>query len=377
WLIEKVKEVKIESIHLVPSLLSLLLQDGLEQCISLKKVFTIGERLPVAVQREFFRKLPQAQLFVFYGCTEAPGATFREILPNEGFGDRVILGKPQNNKKIYLLDKYKVPVPIGVPGEIFVGGRISRGYVKNNTLTRERFIPDPFTGKPGDRMYQTGDMGRFLEDGNIEYLGRTDFQVKIRGIRIEPAEVDIRVTEHPSILECVTVAKEDASGDNRLISYYVRNKQAQPLKENELSEFIRKRLPEYMVPAAFVAIDKIPLLFNGKIDRKSLPDLEIVGSRISEAAQGSVLEKQLTDIWEEILDAKQVSRRDNYFELGGNSLKVLRLCQRIKSDLDKTVSVAEVYENPTIKNLAKLLQDEKRGERFSHFFGGASGQTPI
>jgi non-ribosomal peptide synthetase component F len=269
WLIETIQHNQVVSLNLVPSMLAmLLLQDEMKNCTSLKQVFTVGERLPVSVQREFFKQLPQAKLYVFYGTTEAPSATFREIQPDEDYGDRVILGKPMVNKKIYLLDKHGVPVPIGVPGEIHVGGSISRGYIHNESLTKERFIPNPFTGKLGDRMYQTGDLARYLPDGNIEYLGRTDFQVQIRGIRIELGEIEACLSSHPRICDTVVIAHSRSDQDTILVAYFTPGTgEVPPVKD--LRKHVHTRLPDYMVPSLFIQLDAFPLNTSGKIDRKT------------------------------------------------------------------------------------------------------------
>lgn len=379
WMIDAIQREQVETLNLVPSMLSLLIYEGIENCTSIKKVYTVGERLPVSLQREFFKKLPEAKLFVFYGCTEAPAATFREVLPDENYGDRVVLGKPNFNKRIYLLDEFKVPAPLGIPGELFVGGKISRGYSNNQALTNERFIQDPFVDVEEARMYQTGDMGRFLPDGNIEFLGRTDFQVQVRGIRVEPAEIDLSLAGHQGVGESVTIAREDASGDYRFITYFVPSNTEAPPASKDLSDYLKTKLPYYLVPAKFVQMDRIPLLLNGKIDRKSLPIEEIVGTRESDenSSPRNKQEADLVALWELVIDVKQIGIHDNFFDLGGNSMNILRVSHRIKQSTGKTISIADIIAHPTIAELSQLLDSTEESTNYIHKFGGEGDKTPI
>jgi amino acid adenylation domain-containing protein len=379
WMIKNIQEQQVETLNLVPSMLSVLLEKGLEKCTSIKKVFTVGEQLPVAVQKKFFNYFPDAKLYVFYGCTEAPTATFREILPDEDYGDRVVLGKPAINRKIYILDEFGVQVPVGVIGEIFIGGKISRGYIHNEALTKERFVVDPFCGQDGARMYQTGDLGRFLEDGSLEYLGRTDFQVQIRGIRIELGEIEFCAGLYPGVRECVTIAQEDSTGDNRLIAYIVPTDLNSYPDTTGLRQFLRERLPEYMIPAAFVVIDQVPLTTSGKIDRKSLPREKILGSGKSDDQNvpRTSLEQNLIKIWEDILDAKQVGKKDNFFALGGSSIKVMKLCHRVGQELGMAMSVATVFQYPTVELMAQSIGVDSKCENYALHFGGTSSRTPL
>ena len=291
----------------------------------------------------------------------------------------MVLGKPNFNKRVYILDEFKVPVPIGIPGEIYVGGKISRGYIHNEALTQKRFVQDPFSEDDGARMYQTGDMGRFLPGGNVEFLGRTDFQVQIRGIRVEPAEIDVCVARHPGISECVTIAREDGKGEYRFISYFVPKEEETCPSPQELAEFLRGKLPYYLMPSKFVSLNRIPLLLNGKIDRKSLPTEEIVGTRDSDeySSPRNKQEFDLVALWELVLNVKQIGIHDNFFDLGGNSMNILRVCHRIKQTTGKTISVADIFAHPTIAKISQLLENGNPRTRYVQKFGGDGDGTPL
>ncbi|MCZ6671887.1 MAG: amino acid adenylation domain-containing protein [Verrucomicrobia bacterium] len=368
WLLRTIQNKQVESLNLVPSMLSfLLLQEGIERCTSLKKVYTVGERLPVSVQKEFFKKLPNAKLFMFYGCTEAPAATFREILPDEDYGNRIILGKPMVNKKMYLLDEFRVPVPVGVPGEIYIGGPISRGYIHNDALTQERFLPNPFTGSAGGRMYQTGDIGRFLEDGSIEYLGRTDFQVQIRGIRIELGEIESCLSSHSKINEAVVLAKISPQKNTLLVAYYIANTDKKNPSDTELRKHIRGNMPDYMVPAIFIQLDSFPVNANGKIDRLNFPDPDSIrrirnGRFVFEGY--SATEYNLNTIFWRVLGSHHILKSDSFFDIGGDSLLAVEAINHINKEFDIKLRVPDFYEHPTIIDLGKLINSSGFKSKF-------------
>lgn len=377
WLVNIIQSEAVESLCLVPSMLALLLlQKGFDQCTSIKKVLTVGESLPVSVQEDFFKALPQAQLVVYYGCTEAPSATVRKIDPKEDYGDRVVLGKANVNRKIYLLDEFGVPVPIGVPGEIFIGGTISRGYIHNESLTAERFIPDTFSKQKGARMYQTGDLGRFLTDGSLEYIGRTDFQVQIRGIRIEPGEIEGVLARHPMVQQCVVLAREDEPGNKQLVAYWLAVGSEFPTSK-ALRRYLQKSLPEYMTPSSFVRLDSFPLTPNGKIDRLAFPRPPKVNlDPLAEHIQPRTLtEERIARIWIKCLrlpesspskGPSQIHIHDNFFEVGGHSLIAAQLINQIRSDLQVEMPINQLFESPTIAQLAAYVEaesaDHKPGE---------------
>ncbi|HEX7640719.1 MAG TPA: condensation domain-containing protein, partial [Burkholderiaceae bacterium] len=269
---------------------------------------------------------------------------------------RVPIGRPIGNTQIYILDAMQQPVPLGVSGEIHIGGTgVTRGYRNRPGLTAERFIADPFSGTPGARMYRTGDLGCFRPDGHIEYLGRNDHQVKIRGFRIELGEIESQLSRHPSIRETVVIAREDVPGERRLVAYLTQNGEA-AASTDELRTSLRESLPDYMVPSAFVVLDALPLTPNGKLDRKALPAPE-QGAYVSqsyEAPQGEI-EEILAGIWQELLRVECIGRHDNFFDLGGHSLLAVQLMTRIRQGLGREMALRQLFEHPTVAALARQL----------------------
>jgi thioesterase domain-containing protein/acyl carrier protein len=258
-----------------------------------------------------------------------------------------------------LLDAYGEPVPVGVAGEIHIGGAgVARGYLNRPELTAERFVRDPFAPQDG-RMYKTGDLGRWLPDGNIEFLGRNDFQVKIRGFRIEPGEIEAALAQQPGIAQACVIAREDNPGDKRLVAYVV----AAPdrvLDPAALRRDLERRLPGYMVPAAFVALERLPLTPNGKLDRRALPAPQWAGDAY-EAPVGEV-ECLIAEIWREVLALEQVGRQDHFFELGGHSLLAMRLVSQLRQRLGIELSLRALFEAPTLAGLAERVEAIKGGQ---------------
>ncbi|WP_010453228.1 condensation domain-containing protein, partial [Pseudomonas asplenii] len=272
----------------------------------------------------------------------------------DGFAPHI--GKPVGNTQFYLLDEQQQPVPMGVPGEIYIGGAgVARGYLNRDDLTAERFLQDPFSQDTTARMYRTGDLGRYLADGNIEYLGRNDDQVKIRGFRIELGEIDARLAKHPAIHEAVVTAREDVPGDKRLVAYYTLAEGLASVDIDSLRRHLQEKLPEYMVPAIYVALEKLPLTPNGKLDRKALPapDLDAVISRGYEAPQGET-ESILARIWADVLKVERVGRHDHFFELGGHSLLAVSLMERMRQ-AGLTADVRVLFGQPTLAALAAAV----------------------
>ncbi len=297
-----------------------------------------------------------------YGPTEcAVVATSGRI----GFaGEAIHIGRPISNGRAYILDRAGQPVPIGVRGELFIGGAgVARGYLGRPELTEERFAPDPYSPEPGARMYKTGDLARHLPDGNIEFLGRSDSQVKIRGFRIELGEIEAKLAASEGVREAVVLAREDSLGTKRLVAYYTsaganeRDSQQQSPRGETLRQQLAAQLPEYMVPAAFVALNALPLTPNGKIDRAALPDPahEAFANARFEAPVGPI-ESALAQIWCEVLALESVGRNDNFFELGGHSLNATQVVSRVRRDLGVAPSVRAIFESPTLRGLAARLR---------------------
>jgi acyl-coenzyme A synthetase/AMP-(fatty) acid ligase len=301
---------------------------------SLREIITAGEQLhmsqPIA---RFVERLEDCHLYNHYGPTESHVVTAFPVthLPS-GWPTLPPIGRPIANTQVYILDTSLQPVPIGVPGELHIGGvALARGYLNRPELTAATFIPHPFSTEPGARLYKTGDLARYLPDGNIEFLGRLDYQVKIRGFRIELGEIESLLSHHPAIREAVVVAREDKPGDRRLVAYLRPHQQACPTSA-ELRSFLTQKLPDYMVPSAFVFLDALPLTANGKIDRRALPAPDQRRRELEETyvAPRSPLEELLAKVWQEVLGVERVSVYDNFFNIGGHSLLSMRVIASVE-----------------------------------------------
>ncbi|MGJ0427606.1 amino acid adenylation domain-containing protein, partial [Methylobacter sp.] len=303
----------------------------------------------------------QTKLVNTYGPTEATVSCTAAYVKHNPEMASVTIGRPMANTRIYFLDAQGEPVPVGVAGELFVAGDgVGRGYLNRPELTTERFIQDPFSSDPNARLYKTGDLGRWLADGSIEFLGRNDFQVKVRGFRIELGEIEARLAGHPAVRETAVLAREDGSGGKRLVAYYTGDAD---LTVDELRAHLAETLPEYMVPAAFVYLEALPLTANGKLDRKALPapDGEAYAARGYEAPQGQT-EQTLAAIWAELLKVEQVARHDNFFELGGHSLLAVTLIARMRQ-AGLNIDVRALFSAPTLAGLAALADSGSQAEQ--------------
>ncbi|MGY3698971.1 non-ribosomal peptide synthetase component F/aryl carrier-like protein [Bradyrhizobium sp. USDA 3240] len=306
------------------------------------------------------RRLPAASIVNAYGPTEGTVCATTWSCPDEFDGAIVPIGRPIANARVYLLDAYGAPVPFGAAGELYIGGAgVARGYLNRPELTAERFIASPFVD--GDRLYRTGDLGRYLPDGNLEFLGRNDEQVKIRGFRIEPGEIAARLCEHAWVREAVVVAQQDGAGEKRLVAYVVCASEAGSDEDDggglagALRAHLSARLPDYMVPAAFVRLAALPLTVNGKLDRKALPGPADAAYALAayEAPRGEV-ETMLAGIWAELLGVERIGRHDNFFELGGHSLLAVQLMERLRR-LSLGVEVRTLFARPVLCDLAASL----------------------
>ena len=349
-----------------PSLLKVLPTEGLD---NLETIISAGE----ACTRDIAERWSQGRrLLNAYGPTEATvGVTsyLVEKIPEECV--TIPIGKPIQNVQLYILDKNMNPVPRGVRGELYIGGiGLARGYHNRPDLTAEQFIPDPFGKILGGRLYRTGDLTRFLPDGNIEFMGRIDHQVKVRGFRIELGEIESILVQHPAIHEVVVLAKEikSAGRGNRLVAYFVTSKHESPMT-NELIEFLKDRLPEYSIPSLFVKLEAMPLTPNGKVDRKALPDPDLASmdTGVPFVAPRTETEQTLAEIWQEFLGLEKVGILHNFFELGGHSLIATQLVSRIREVFNVEIAIRNLFETPTIEKLAQTIDsatrvtDEKTG----------------
>ncbi|MBW4478454.1 MAG: amino acid adenylation domain-containing protein [Tolypothrix brevis GSE-NOS-MK-07-07A] len=402
YLVQIIAQEQITTLHFVPSMLQVFLEEpGLETCHCLRQVMCSGEALPLKLQERFFARL-NADLHNLYGPTEAAIDVTFWACERESSKYTVPIGRPIANTQIYLLDNHLQPVPIGVPGELHIGGvGLARGYLHQPELTDIKFIANPFKksrgageqgSRGGDRLYKTGDLARYLRDGNIEYLGRLDDQVKLRGFRIELGEIEAVLSQHPALREVVVLMREiekkeqnrdftplvdvensstitglrrllkgelaNSQADSRnqqLVAYCVTHHQPAPTT-SELRRFLLEKLPDYMIPAAFVILDALPLTPNGKVDRQFLPIPGKVRPELEKAfvAPRTPIEKALAEVWAEVLDIEQVGIHDNFFELGGDSIRSIQVLARATAK-GLSFSLAQIFQHQTIDSLAQEI----------------------
>ncbi len=280
------------------------------------------------------------------------------ILPTAYPNEPPSIGRPIDNVQVYILDEHLRQVPIGEPGELYIGGAgVAQGYLNRPELTAERFLADPLSNEPHARLYKTGDRARYLPDGQIAFLGRTDYQIKIRGYRIEPDEIMAALHEHPAVQTSLVVAREDIPGDKRLVAYLVLAPEAE-VTARDLQDMLATSLPDYMVPATFVVLEALPLTANGKIDRTSLPVPDAINTLQDEVivAPSTPTEEQLISILAPLLNLEQVGIDDNFFMLGGHSLLGTQLIARIAETFGVTLSLRTLFDAPTIRQLAAEIE---------------------
>jgi amino acid adenylation domain-containing protein len=321
-----------------------------------------------ALARELAAQLLEraAALWNMYGPTETTiWSAVARVEPGAG---AVPLGTPIANTQFYILDPQMQPVPVGVAGELHIGGEgLARGYLNRPELTAEKFVPHPYSEQPGARLYKTGDLVRYLSQGHIEYLGRLDHQVKIRGFRMELGEIEAVLSTHPQVRETVVVAVADAVGDKRLVAYIVPQFLPAPSSQ-EWRTFLKQHLPEYMLPSAFVVLDALPLTPNGKVDRRSLPEPNQTRPEVEAyVAPQNEVERQISAVWQEVLHVEKVGIHDNFFDLGGHSLLILqvhrKLCSKLPEQINTHISVVDLFRHPTVSTLAKYLSQQQDVEK--------------
>ena len=395
--IEVLSEEQVTVLDLVPSMLHALLQDErFRACRSLRRLICGGESLSSEIRDRSLTQL-HAELNNIYGPTEATIGSTSWTCRRDVSDQCVPIGRPIANTQVYLLDPYLQPVPIGVPGELYIGGDgLARGYLNRPDLTAERFVPNPFSGTTGSRLYKTGDLARYLLDGNVACLGRVDQQVKLRGYRIELDEIESALAQHPSVQACVVLAREDISEQTKLVAYvvpvvdkselwsslaYLQSSVVQPLHGRNgddlgqgqplppaaaarelvpaLRSFLQEQLPQYMVPSAFVVLDALPLTPSGKVDRRVLPAPDRFMSASDEACvlPRTPAEESLAAIWCEVLELKQVGVHDDFFtDLGGHSLLATQLVSRVRDAFGIELPLRRLFETPTIAELAVAIE---------------------
>ncbi|ERW31982.1 peptide synthase [Pseudomonas aeruginosa BWHPSA019] len=344
-LVELINREGIDTLHFVPSMLQAFLQDeDVASCTSLKRIVCSGEALPADAQQQVFAKLPQAGLYNLYGPTEAAIDVTHWTCVEEG-KDAVPIGRPIANLACYILDGNLEPVPVGVLGELYLAGQgLARGYHQRPGLTAERFVASPFVA--GERMYRTGDLARYRADGVIEYSGRIDHQVKLRGLRIELGEIEARLLEHPWVREAAVLAVDG----KQLVGYVVLESEGGDWRE-ALAAHLAASLPEYMVPAQWLALERMPLSPNGKLDRKALPAPEVSVAQAGYSAPRNAVERTLAEIWQDLLGVERVGLDDNFFSLGGDSIVSIQVVSRARQ-AGLQLSPRDLFQHQNIRSLA-------------------------
>jgi amino acid adenylation domain-containing protein len=356
YLVQLISEQQITTACFVPSLLrSFLEEPGLDSCTSLRRVTTGGEVVALELQEKFFARF-DAGLHNGYGPTEATVSATFWTCERESGRRTVPIGRPIANSQVYVLDRYLRPVPVGVPGELYIGGdSLARGYLGRAALTAERFVPDPFNNRPGARLYRTGDLGRHRADGTLEFVGRVDDQVKIRGFRVEPGEIAATLAQHPGIADGVVMTREDTPGDRRLIAYVVAA-DGPPPAIDDLRGFLEGRLPDYMIPSAFVFLEAIPLLPSGKLDRQALPAPGSTRTSLTDlVAPRTPIEEEIANIWISLLKLERVGIHENFFALGGHSLLAVQVVARLRTAFGINLPLRAFFETPTVAGLAERI----------------------
>ncbi len=319
---------------------------------SVRTVALAGELFPQPLVDALYALPHMERVFEHYGPTETTVYSTGSLRKPNG---TPTLGRPFPNERIYVLDRRLQPVPVGVAGELYIGGdKLARGYLNRPELTAEKFVESPFLA--GERIYKTGDAARMLANGTAEFIGRLDHQVKIRGFRVELGEVETALTQHPSVAEGVVITRPDATGGNRLLAYVVSSP-ARAAEPRELKEHLAKRLPEYMVPAAIVVLGKFPLTANGKLDRRALPEPDFATREAATELPRTTTEELVADIWRDVLTVKQPGIHDNFFELGGHSLLATQVIARVHNGLGTEVTLGQFFSAPTIAGLARIVED--------------------
>jgi amino acid adenylation domain-containing protein len=359
-LVELIRIHNITTLHFVPSMLqAFMVHSDVESCTSLTRLVCSGEALPAELQNQVFARLPHTVLYNLYGPTEAAIDVTHWTCQDDG-RNQVAIGQPIAGICTYVLDGDLNLAPPGVAGELYLGGvGLARGYLNRRGLTAERFVADPFV--QGERLYRTGDLVRWREDGQLEYLGRLDHQVKIRGLRIELGEIEAELLSLPEVREAVVVAQEGLGG-SRLVAYVVPQA-AGEIDTAVLREALCQKLPDYMVPGVVVTLDALTLNVNGKVDRKALPKPNLTSGSRYEPPQGEV-EEALAEIWSETLGIERVGRYDNFFELGGHSLLAVQMAARVQADMQVELKISEVFKKPLLRDLAECIPTLNSGQSF-------------
>ena len=358
YLVDLINTHQITALHFVPSMLQMFLAERqVSTCHSLRYVFCSGEALPLDLQTRFFTLFQTTNLYNLYGPTEAAIDVTYWFCRRHHENRFIPIGHPIANTQIYLLDPYLQPVPIGVSGELYIGGiNLARGYFNRPELTAEKFVPNPFNNVVGSRLYKTGDLARYEPDGSIQFLGRIDFQVKVRGVRIELGEIEAALNQHTAIRESVVVTQTTPDGSSRLIAYVVCQKDASPTV-SELRRFMESKLPDSMVPSLFLILAEFLLTSSGKVNRRALPPPDQSRPELEKAfvSPRNPVEEVLAGICAELLQIESVGIYDSFFELGGHSLLATQFLSQIREIFQVNISLIQLFQEPTVAGLTETL----------------------
>jgi nonribosomal peptide synthetase DhbF len=349
----------LSHVHVTAGLFRVIAEEDPKAFTGVREVLTGGDVVPAAAVRRVRDAVPGVVVRHLYGPTETTLCATQHAVPTDGrVGEVLPIGRPLDNTRAYVLDSRLQPVPVGVAGELYLAGAgMARGYLNRPGLTAERFVACVF-GAPGERMYRTGDVVRWNAEGRLEYLGRVDDQVKLRGFRVEPGEIEAALTAHPDVAQAAVLVREDRPGDKRLVAYAVPAENRQ-LEVAGLRSYLAARFPEYMVPSAVIVLDGLPLTVNGKLDRKALPvpDYAMVGTGREPVTEQ---EKVLCALFAEVLGLERVGVDDNFFELGGHSLLATRLVARIRQVLKTELGIRQLFQAPTVATITTQLTTQKK-----------------
>lgn len=363
---DEIKRKQVTILWLPAGLFHQMIEKYPEGLRPVRQLLAGGDVLSISHIGKALKQLDKTQLINGYGPTE--NTTFTccySFSETDAAMTTVPIGRPIANTQIYLLDQNMEPVPIGVVGELYIGGDgLARDYLNQPSLTAERFVPNPFGNKSGTRLYKTGDLARYLQDGNVEFLGRNDNQVKVRGFRIEPAEIEASLSRHDAVQDTVVIVREDTPGDKRLVAYVVSARNKATPKSDELRHFLLDKLPEYMIPTVFVFLSGLPLTANGKVDRAALPAPEGDRPVLEEAfvAPKTEVEENIALIWQDLLQIEKVGLHDNFFDLGGHSLLLTQVQTKLQSTFDRKMSMIDMFKYPSVSSLAEYLSKDDRHE---------------
>jgi acyl carrier protein len=318
---------------------------------SVQTVNLAGEPLSTGLVNELYQQENVQRVFDLYGPSEDTTYSTWTLRSAEA---PATIGRPIANEKLYVLDPDLQPVPVGVAAELYIGGQgLARGYLKRPELTAEKFVPDPFSGQAGARLYRTGDRVRYRRDGNLEYLGRTDHQVKVRGFRIELGEIQTALEQHPAIQQSAVMVVERGDGDKRLVAYVMFQAGNKPTR-SELAAFLREKLPGYMVPSYFVPLERFPLNQNGKLDCQALPKPEL-SEETTYTPPRNTWERKIAQCWKEVLGIERIGVKETFFDLGGHSMLLPRLNTRLEQALNCSIPILVLFQHPTIESLARYF----------------------